>query len=152
MSGRIEPVLVLMCDDIRHELDGGHSLMGVATPILEVSGFPVRRRLWFAVVMNTLAVGVTKFETRIRWKGEVKWSAEHEILIDLEERGTVFPISGPFAGYDEPGDLTFEFVADGKTTEVQKWSVIGPSELNKSEPALPPARPVTATKMKKPKK
>lgn len=151
MIGHIEPVSVLMCDDIRFELDGGYSLMGVATPVLEVSEFPVRRRLWFAMVMNTVTAGVIKFETRVRWKGEVKWSAEHEILIDLEERGTVLPISGPYAGYDGPGDLTFEFVANGKTTEVQRWSVAGPEEADSARSPTPPARPTTP-KAKKAKK
>lgn len=149
MSGRIEPVSVLMCDDIRYELDGGYSLMGVATPLLEVSAFPVRRRIWFALVMNTVAEGTIKFETRVRWKDEVKWSAEHEIFIEVEERGALLPIPGPYAGYDEAGELVFEFVTDGEATEVQRWSVMALSDAAGSKPSPPPASNAKSTKRKK---
>lgn len=125
VTGHIEFVTVLMCDDIRREYDGGLSLMGVATPYLEPDEFPVRRRVSFALIINTLSEGDVTFSTSLRWAGERRWTVEHGILIEASERGTIYPIDGTIAGFDKPGDLVFEVDYKGETIVLQTWSVEG---------------------------
>lgn len=123
MNGHVEFVAVLMCDDIRREYDDGLSLMGLATPFLEPESFPVRRRVAFALIMNTLSKGDVEFSTSLRWKGERRWTVEHSIEIEACERGAILPIDGTVAGFDGPGELTFEVDYRDNTIELQTWTV-----------------------------
>jgi len=123
MSGRIEFVAALMCDDIRHEADGGYSLMGVTGPDLGVASFPTRKPMNFGLIVNVLEAGETAFTTELLWKGEVRWAVETTSKLLETGRGILYPHDGTIAHFDSPGELTLQIRYEDETIELQKWNV-----------------------------
>lgn len=125
MTGKIIPVAALMCDDIRHEMGGGHSIIGVAQPTLVCPAFPSRRRAAFAIIANLKEGDDAKLVVTLKWQGEEKWSEERLYTIEGDELGSMLPISGTIAGFDEPGTLSLEVTTDDGTRTLQEWLIEG---------------------------
>lgn len=123
MSGRVQFVAALMCDDIRYEADGGYSLMGVTGPDLGVASFPTRKPMSFGLIVNVLEPGEATFTAQLLWKGERRWAVESATKLLEAGSGILYPHDGTIANFDSPGELLLQIEYEGGTIDLQKWNV-----------------------------
>lgn len=113
----------LVCDDIRREVGGNLSFMGVCQASFGLESFPARQLLHVVVFFRAEQTGECTITTSLRWKDEIKWSVETTLIVEDIGGCTPLPMGNTVAGFDSPGLLSLEVTSGGETRQLATWEV-----------------------------
>ena len=118
----------LVCDDVRFEIGGKYTVVGVYGPELNSPDFPCVITLRVVVFIDILEAGEIYFEFRlVRSEGEVIGDAKGGMEAARPANGILLPL-GPFTfTFMKPGSFKLQFQsAPGRWKTVQKWNFAPP--------------------------
>lgn len=127
VTAQLKPIVALLCDDVRYEIADAISIMGLNTTTLQITKFPHRKRLVFVLILAIEVEGTVEVTTTVRWRGDERWSAKHEIAVGGLDTAAHLPLDGPMAVLDQPGTLELLVDIEGAPQFVQRW-VVEPAE------------------------
>jgi len=107
---------VVICDDIRHELNNKVSLMGVFSADILVSDFPAKAINLAIYVQFQLSKGKHTFTVEITYSGEKRFLIEGEIEA-AEGSAAYFASPQLRLAASEEGDIEFKVSLDGAQSE-----------------------------------
>lgn len=128
--------LCVMCEDVREEKNGKHSLIGVYSGDILISELPGDISMAFFIEIIIREVGL--HELQLRLSGPGAHSATLKAQVDLTEKNAVSVLKTPRiqAGLEEPGTFRFDISTDGETWEnlITKQISLMPSSATASPP------------------
>lgn len=138
----LEIISVLACDDVREETQGKFSLLGVLSPNFSLEDMPGTIKLWFALIVNTIAVGVDTLTFRIITDQGVELGKGSGSVETKRIGGPLILPIGPFPlGFEQPTKFSLEREGEDGWEALQSWEVSAPSKT-------PPKKAVRSSKRK----
>jgi hypothetical protein len=123
MSGHIQFVTALLCEDVRDEVGEKTSLMGVHPPILGFSEFPARQPTQIVLIGNATSAGLAKLKAELSFRDDPKWGVELTMEVSGVGQGVLVPLRPTVAVFDQAGVLALHIVQNEERVLLQQWSI-----------------------------
>ncbi len=113
-----------MCDDIRQEINGKRTFVGVYNPKVLVPSFPASLAFHLVLVVSFESKGEGPFSLRITSEGTEKpMEFKGHIVISELISGEIFTIGPLLMQFEKPSEFSLEAEMPGGWQRIQTWRV-----------------------------